>query len=46
MYVSRDKQLNPYVGSESRYIRVNSALPESIHKPDRNAVVLAQIALK
>jgi hypothetical protein len=46
MYVSRNKQLNPYVGSESRYIRVNSALPESINKPDRNAVVLDQIALK
>ena len=46
MYVSRKKQLNPHVGSESRDTRVNSELPESIHNPNRNAVVLAQIALK
>jgi hypothetical protein len=46
MYVSCKKQLNPHVGSESCDIRVNPALPESIHKPDRNAVVLAQIALQ
>ena len=46
MYVSRTKQLNPHMGSESRDIRVNSALSESIHKPDGNAVVLAQIAFK
>ena len=46
MYVSRTKQLNPHMGSESRDIRVNSALPESIHKPDCNAVILDQIALK
>jgi DNA-binding NtrC family response regulator len=30
MYVSRKKQLNPHVGSESRDIRVNTALPESL----------------
>jgi hypothetical protein len=46
MYVSRKKQLNTHVGSEPRDIRVNSALPQGIHKPDRNAVVLDQIALK
>jgi len=42
----RNKQLNPHVGSESSFIRFNSALPESIHKPNCNAVILGQIALK
>jgi hypothetical protein len=46
MYVIRNKQLKPHVGSESRYIRVNSALPESIHKSDCDAVTLDQVALK
>jgi len=46
MYVSRNKQLKPHVGSESRDIRVNSALPESIHKSDCDAVTLDQVALK
>lgn len=42
----RNKQLNPHVGSESGFIRFNSALPESIHKPNCNAVILDQIALR
>jgi hypothetical protein len=42
----RNKQLNPHVDSESGFIRFNSALPESIHKPNCNAVILDQIALK
>jgi hypothetical protein len=46
MYVSRNEQLNPHLGSEPGYIRINSALPESINKPDCNAVILDQIALK
>jgi hypothetical protein len=46
MYVSRKEQLNPHVGSKLRDISVNPASPESINKPDRNAVVLDQIALK
>ena len=46
MYVSRNKQLNPHVGSESGFIRFSSALPESIHKPNCNPVIFDQIALK
>lgn len=46
MSVSRKEHLNPHAGSELRDIRVNSALPESINEPDRNAVVLDQIALQ
>jgi hypothetical protein len=46
MYVSRKKQWNPHPGSQLCNIRVNSALPESINKPDRNAVVLDQFAFK
>jgi hypothetical protein len=46
MYVSRKKRLNPHMGSESCGIHVNSALPESINKPERNAVLLDRIALK
>jgi hypothetical protein len=46
MYVSRSKQLNPYMGSQLRSIGVNSALPESLHKSDCNAVILDQVPLK
>jgi hypothetical protein len=46
MFVSRKEHLNPDAGSELRDIRVNSALPQSIHEPDRDAVMLDKIALQ
>ena len=46
MFISRNEHLNTHAGSELRDIRVNSALPESVSEPDRNAALLDQIALR